>query len=158
MWKDIKDFEGIYQVNDKGEVKCLITGRGRGPIGSLLKPQKNTKQYLQVVLRNKEKVRIVRIHRLVAEHFIDNPDNLPQVDHIDNDKTNNNIANLQWCSNQHNCEKAMAKSYLVIDPDGFLVEIYNLNKWLNDNPEIQKRSFINMIYKKRPSYKGWRLP
>ena len=53
------------------------------------------------------------MHRLVAQTYIPNPDNLPQVNHIDEDKTNNNVSNLEWCNNQYNTEYSFAKSYIV---------------------------------------------
>lgn len=60
--------------------------------------------YYQIVLRKNKKRKYVRIHRLVAETFIPNPDNLPQVNHIDGNKLNNNVDNLEWCTNSENAQ------------------------------------------------------
>ena len=74
-----------------------------------------------------------KIHRLVAETYIPNPDNLPQVNHIDRDKSNNHVSNLEWCDNQHNCEHALAKIHKLKTPSGETIEVYNLGKWCRDN-------------------------
>ena len=93
-WKDIAGYEGYYQVSDKGNVRCLATN-------SLLKPSKKKTGYVSVCLRYTEK-RECLVHRLVAEAFIANPLNLPQVNHKDEVKTNNAASNLEWCSAQYN--------------------------------------------------------
>lgn len=107
MWKDIKGYEGLYQVSNKGRVKSL-TRRVRNKNGTSLMrgkirtPNCRRDGYLQVGLSAKNKVIKHLIHRLVAEAFIPNPDNLPQVNHIDEDKTNNNVDNLEWCTHKYN--------------------------------------------------------
>ena len=104
IWKDIKGFEGLYQVSNLGEVKSL-NYRGHGK-EKLLK-QSHTNGYPVVVLYiNGDKFQKY-IHRLVAETFIPNPNNLPQVNHIDGVKMNNNVSNLEWCSVAHNLVHAI---------------------------------------------------
>ena len=104
IWKDIKGYEGIYQVSNKGNVRSLdrtvITkeNKVRSLKGKLLKPATITHGYLGVNLCNKS----YRVHRLVAEAFIPNPNNLPIINHLDEDKTNNCVDNLQWCTSQEN--------------------------------------------------------
>lgn len=157
MWIDIKDYESIYQVNELGQIRCLITGKGRGPVGSLLKPQKVTKGYLSVTLRDFNRKRMVRVHRLVAEHFLPNPLDLPQVNHKDKNKENNHISNLEWVTNQQNCEHALAKEYTLKFRDGSIHHITNMNKWIRDHPEVSGRSIQNVIRGKRKSAYGWSL-
>ena len=94
-WKDVKGYEGLYQVSSLGGVKRVTTGR-------ILKGCKNSKGYLLVNLYKNSIVSNNTIHRLVAEAFIPNPDNKPQVNHIDEDKTNNKVSNLEWMTAKEN--------------------------------------------------------
>lgn len=95
MWIDIKGFEGRYQVSPDGMVRNVKTLR-------ILKP-KNSKGYLQVCLGARN---YSYIHRLVAQAFIPNPDELPQVNHLDGIKSNNAVTNLEWCSASGNLKHA----------------------------------------------------
>lgn len=96
-WKDVKDFEGIYQVNSKGEVRSIRFKRKR-----ILKTGINNSGYVQVTLSKDGKDYKKLIHRLVAEAFLTNNDNLPCVNHKDENKENNNVENLEWCSVGYN--------------------------------------------------------
>ena len=99
-WKDIKNLEGLYQVSNLGRIlslNYLHTGKSK-----LLKPVKTKKGYLTVQLYKNGKRKMCSVHRLVAETFLPNPDNLPQVNHKDEDKTNNRVDNLEWCDNKYN--------------------------------------------------------
>lgn len=93
LWKDVVGFEGAYKVSSFGRVKSL-----RGLKGGFLKPLKNTDGYLMVVLFSGGKRECHRIHRLVATHFIVNPDDKETVNHIDGDKENNRLDNLEWAT------------------------------------------------------------
>ena len=93
-WKDIKGYEGIYQVSDRGRIKNVRTGR-------ILKPML-AGAYLYVGFWRNNHKKCYKIHRLVAEAFIPNPDNLPQVNHKDENKLNNNLDNLEWCTAKYN--------------------------------------------------------
>ena len=98
IWCPVKNYENLYEVSNQGRVKSIGYGKER-----ILKPGINTQGYLQVVLcKNGEKNNCV-IHRLVAQTFIPNPDNLPEVNHKDEDKTNNSVLNLEWCDRKSNC-------------------------------------------------------
>lgn len=93
----IKEIEGYkdYSVDEQGNVWSLKTGR-------VLKPEIHTNGYLRVGLFKDGKQKHYRVHRLVAETFIPNPLGLPEVNHIDEDKTNNCVDNLEWCDSKYN--------------------------------------------------------
>lgn len=108
-WKPIPGFEGKYEVGDNGEVRYVRAGHSR-PLKQ--KFNKHT-GYMSVCLINGggEKPTYKAVHRLVAEAFIPNPDGLAFVNHKDEDKTNNNVENLEWCTPQYNSEYSKAKRY-----------------------------------------------
>ena len=97
-WKPIKGYEGLYEVSNLGRVKSLKFGKER-----MLKVSKDKKGYLHVVLCKNGILKTYYVHRLVAEAFIDNTDNLPQVNHKDENPQNNIYTNLEWCDRKYNC-------------------------------------------------------
>ena len=112
-WRDIKGYEGKYMVNNLGRVKSL-NYRNTGKEG-IMEPHDNGKGYLRVQLCKDGKGKWYRINRLVAQAFLPNPNNLPEVNHIDKDKTNNKVENLEWCTTQYNVEYSKAKAVIGID-------------------------------------------
>ena len=109
VWRDIEGYEGLYQVSSLGRVKSLdryITNSLGYTLlykGVILKPRvSDFFKYYTVQLNNKDRGRSKSVHRLVAETFIPNPDNLEQVNHIDENKLNNNVTNLEWCTPKEN--------------------------------------------------------
>ena len=100
-WRDIKGYEGLYQVSNLGRVRSLNCRGHKGCIG-ILTPRLDGKGYEMVALYKEGKARNTKVHRLVAQAFIPNPNNHPQVNHKDEDKTNNNVDNLEWCTNEYN--------------------------------------------------------
>lgn len=105
IWKDITGFEGMYQVSNQGRVRSLdrtITMKNGGTRfckGKVLKPTVNSSGYLHLGLG---KGVYQYVHRLVAQEFLPNPDNLPEVNHEDGDKRNNEVTNLRWVTPSEN--------------------------------------------------------
>jgi len=93
-WEDVKGYENLYKINRKGEVMRF---------GHILKQQLSREGYYYVRLSKDSIIYKALIHRLLGIQYLDNPDNLPQIDHIDRDKTNNSLENLRWVSRQDNC-------------------------------------------------------
>lgn len=106
--KDIKGYEGHYQVSNMGNVRSMTkkvnTKGGKKAIkhGKILKQTRKSKGYLAVNLSKNGKSRSYEVQRLVAPAFIQNPNNYPCVNHIDENKENNTVANLEWCTYKYN--------------------------------------------------------
>lgn len=99
-WKPIEGYEGLYEVSNLGRVKSLNYNRTKQE--KILKQGKMKNGYLYVILCKEGKMKIFYIHRLVATTFIENPNNFRFVNHKDENKTNNLVSNLEWCTHQYN--------------------------------------------------------
>ena len=112
--KDVVGYEGLYAVTSCGKIWSYKYKK-------FLKPGVNRDGYLFVVLCKDGQNKLYKIHRLVAQAYLPNPENLPQVDHIDNDKTHNYVNNLQWITNRDNVRKSNNKPILQYTMDGEFV-------------------------------------
>lgn len=102
-WKKIKDYEGLYEISNLGRIKRIYkNGKTR-----ILKPSFNEWGYFQINLSKNNKTKNFKIHRLVACAFLDNKNNNLQVNHIDGNKQNNKINNLEFCSAKENIQHAI---------------------------------------------------
>lgn len=105
IWRDIKGYEGIYQVSNFGRIRSRYSKSGKKLISEyhILKPVEQKTGYLRVTIGRKNK----NIHRLVAETFLNNFNNLPQVNHKNGNKKDNSLSNLEWVNNKQNAEHAL---------------------------------------------------
>ena len=99
-WKDIQGYEGLYQISNYGRVKSLNYKRSNKE--KIMDGGTNKNGYRNIILSKNKKKETFYIHKLVAQHFISNPDNLSEINHIDENKSNNNVDNLEWCTHKYN--------------------------------------------------------
>lgn len=108
VWKDISGYEGLYQISDFGNVKSITRmvksnhGNFRLQREKLLKVRLNNKGYYTVILYKDSHPKTFFVHRLVAIAFIPNENDLPEVNHIDENKLNNYVENLEWVTHKEN--------------------------------------------------------
>lgn len=104
IWKDIKGYEGLYKISNLGRVCSRDRKAEDGRIikGRIMKFQELPNGYLSICLTKNKKQKRFLGHRLVALHFIPNPDNKPEVNHLDENKQNNTITNLEWVTRKEN--------------------------------------------------------
>ena len=105
IWKDIEGFEGIYQISNKGNLKSFKKNKN----GRILKNKNKKGWYLNIILTNKKKKKSIKIHKLVALAFIPNPNNYPVINHINGNKQDNRVENLEWCTQKQNIIHAKQK-------------------------------------------------
>ena len=114
IWRDIPEFEGYYEISNLGRVKTkarnikkfLKYNYHNQPIKERIIKQRLTQGYPSVSLWKDRKLYNKTLHRLLAKAFIPNPNNYPVVNHIDGNKLNNSLDNLEWCTHQHNTNEA----------------------------------------------------
>lgn len=127
IWRDIQGYEGLYQVSNYGRVKSLCAGRWHTEMIRKAVPDKDG--YLTVVFKKDNKVSCYKIHRLVASAFISNPNNLPHINHKDENKTNNHVSNLEWCTAKYNnyyhdkCKRC-CKEVCMLDDLGNVLKVF----------------------------------
>ncbi|WP_166484705.1 NUMOD1 domain-containing DNA-binding protein [Clostridium cuniculi] len=146
---EIKGFEGRYEIFQDCTIISLLTNK---PICQW----KDNVGYLQVKLKKNGKNYYKRVHRLVAEHFIENPNNLPQVNHIDGDKTNNNINNLEWTNNKANTKhgydnnlyhsKHRCIGIKVFDKYGNYLNTYKSIREAADQLNINRKTLSRILF------------
>lgn len=151
IWKDVNGWEGLYQVSNLGRVRSVphYDWMNRPYKGKVLTPVRNGNGYLRVNMTNGKIRRLSDVHRLVASAFIPNPNGYPEVNHKDEDKDNNHVDNLEWCTEKYNTnygtgrKRAGAKVRGEKNPFAKLkekdvIEIRKITKENGCSPTIQK--------------------
>lgn len=167
IWKDIPDTKGYIQISSQGRARSLLSGKPR-----ILKTQADKKGYLRLRVTIEQRKMTFKMHRAVANAFIPNPNNLPQVNHKDGDKSNNSVDNLEWCTNRENALHAIK--------NGLWENVFLASRLANESqkkPIVAYRDGVSRYYKsvseaeriigtkhisavlkgKRTHAKGWRF-
>lgn len=115
IWKDIKEYEGLYQISNLGNLICIKNNHIK-PI--IVKPIKS-QRYLRVNLWKNGEYKTFSIHKLVAKAFLPNPNNFPVVNHKDGNKLNNKANNLEWCTQSHNVKESHRLGFQIQGINGY---------------------------------------
>ena len=158
VWKLIEGYE--YMVSNLGRVKSLerIDYLGHHRKEKILKPGKTADGYLQVGLWKDGKRKSYHIHRLVANAFIPNPNNLPEVNHIDEDKTNNKVENLEWCNKTYNKRYSSAVAVNQYTLEGKFIKTWSCMREIEYQLGFNQGSISHCCQGERKSASGfiWR--
>ena len=154
IWKDIEGYEGLYQVSNLGNVRSLdrVVTNYQGSFikkGEVKTICNLTKGYKGVCLCKDGKQKTHKVHRLVAQAFLPNPDNLPQVNHKDEDKTNNSVNNLEWCDNEYNINYSWSIPIYSINPHTGEYKKYSSLTDATDKTGVNKSSISMVLNNKR---------
>lgn len=160
-WRPIEGYEGVYEVSSYGRVRSLDRYDSNNHFlkGRILKLCADKYGYLNVGLSLGNKEKKYKVHRLVAEAFLPNPDNLPQVNHLDEDKTNNRVDNLEMCTAKYNSNYGSRKdrvrdtaikngSWSGLSKEEWRKKYYEENKEHRKRYYQEKKDHIKEYYKK----------
>lgn len=182
VWKDIQGFEGLYMISSYGRVLSVSQkgkkGSGRAKKERLLKLKVNEKGYLIAQLWKNNKGHLIRVHRLVATHFISNLSNLSDVDHKDFNRQNNYYKNLQWIDHEANLKRSygnikrgkghpcygkkgslhpLSKKVAQIDSSGKIIKTYECLRaaCLGVGVTIDRGPALSRAIRKGYHFRGW---
>ena len=172
-WKDIEGYEGIYQVSNYGNIRrvdSIVKYDNEKEVhynSKLLKPIKQGNGYYYINLNYKGIGKTFRVHRLVAKAFIQNPDNLPIINHKNEDKADNRVENLEWCTYKYNSNygtlprkrdeisKNISKTVLQLTPNGSIVKKWDSTMECGRNGYSQSH-IVQCCNGKRKTHKGFK--
>lgn len=166
-WKIVENTDGKIEVSNSGLVRSYLSGKPR-----ILKSQIDKKGYSRIAITINRKKHTYKVHRLVAIAFLENPEDLPQVNHIDGNKQNNHVENLEWISNRDNALHAIKAGLWANVIAGSLKENNRRKKPVVAFNETGQKHFesvseaeryfnsrhvVDAIKGKRHTVKGWRF-
>jgi hypothetical protein len=161
IWRPVRDFEGVYEVSNLGRVKSL-NYRNTGKPGIITPMHRNCDKYLRIALSKKGKKEYRYLHRIVAESFLSNPYNFPEVNHLDTDPRNCKVSNLEWCTRQHN-----VNYYKTRLNRSKKVEVYDAvtNELISSHASVAScaaclqtnDSYVSYLIRNNKTYKGYIL-
>ena len=146
-YSDVHGYDGAYVLSSLGEVWSVRSGR-------FLTPWVNMFGYLVVKLSKNSVGEIASVHRLLAKHFIPNPENLPTVNHINKSKLDNRLDNLEWMSIEDNVKYSLKQAFKVRSPTGEIVELYGQAEFCRQH-NLTQPNFSKMLNGGRRTCKGW---
>ena len=152
-WRDIVGYEGLYQVSNMGRVRSL--NYNKTGVTKIMK-HSMTKGYHHIMLSKNGKVKRFRVHRLVAQAFIPNPQGLPDINHKDENKNNNCIDNLEWCTKDYNNNYSFNKNIIGVNMSSGLILEFDSIKNVGDITGINNSNICSCCNGKRNSAGGWR--
>lgn len=120
IWKDIPDYEGLYQVSNLGKIRSCKNNKVR-------KQVKQKSGYMRIILTKNSKQKATSVHILVAKCFVKNQNNYRYVNHVDGDKTNNKASNLEWVTASQNMKHALETGLIKPHPWSVKVSQYSLD-------------------------------
>jgi len=162
IWKDIPNYEGLYQISNLGNVKSFYKNNIKG---KKLKFGTTRKGYLFVILRKNKKGKLYTIHRLVALTFIPNPHNYLEINHKDENKKNNRVDNLEWCTHKYNANYGTMKYRVAeklkikvnqYDLDGNYIKTWNSLKEASEKLNIKYQGISKCCRNLRPTAYGFK--
>ena len=167
VWKQVCGFEGVYEVSTLGRVRSLDRRNAAGAFckGVVLKQRVGNQGYPYVILKNGAVQKTIKTHRLVASAFLPNPENLPQINHKDEVKTNNRLDNLEWCDAYYNIHYGTAmlrssekqsKPVFQFDLDGRLVGKHKSTRAAQTETGVSQSKISMCCNRKRITAGGYR--
>ena len=156
LWKEIIGYEGLYLISDEGNIVALpklVKGRNLAGDIEVHRKAKMLKKFLRgknglmyegVALSRDGETKRYAVHRLVAEAFIPNPDNLPEINHKDENPLNNQVDNLEWCTHQYNIDYSKSKPVVQIK-DGEAIGKYKSIKEASRSTGIGRTNITNVL-------------